>query len=277
MADAGAAMISHQRNLTVGRFVAKAVAGAPEVLRCARHFRNWKPFLRHYVTPRHLAEPFVARARHGFSITHWEASDVQTTWAVFCARNYRIPKDCNLVLDLGANIGVFSTYATRLMGAKRVIALEPVSGTFEKLKQNLSNNGLESTVTAVRKGIAGAAGTRSIYLGVSSPHSSLYYRGNPTFETGRTEDITITTLDQLFADFGLDQADVCKLDCEGGEVEALLAASDDVLRRIKCLTMEYHFPGNLSDKQTFFARLARAGFRCMWHSRVGRMATFVRD
>jgi FkbM family methyltransferase len=277
MADTEAATISRQRNLNVGRFVAKAVVGAPEVLRCARYFRNWRAFLRHYVRPGRLDEPFVAHGRRGFSITHWEASDIQTTWAVFCARNYRIPKNCDLVLDLGANIGVFSTYAARLTGAKRVISLEPVSGTFNKLKQNLSNNGLEQTVTAVQKGIAGTAGTRSIYLGVSSPHSSLYYRGNPTFETGRTEDVSVTTLDQLFADFRLDRVDVCKLDCEGGEVEALLAASDDVLRRIKCLTMEYHFPGDLCDKRTFFARLERAGFRCVWHSRVGKMATFERD
>ena len=276
MADTEAATISHQRNLTVGRFVAKAVVGAPEVLRCARYFRNCQAFLRHYVKPRHLDEPFVARGRKGFSITHWEPSDVQTTWAVFCAQNYRIPADANVVLDLGANIGVFSVYAARLMGARRVIALEPVSGTFAKLKQNLASNNLDGAVTAVQKGIAGEAGTRSIQLGVSSPHSSLYYRGDPTFETGRTEDVTITTLDRLFADFDLDQVDVCKLDCEGGEVEALLAADDGVLRRIKCLTMEYHFPGNLSDKQTFFGRLERVGFRCVWHSRVGRMATFVR-
>jgi FkbM family methyltransferase len=277
MADTEAATISHQRNLTLGRFVARAVVGVPEVVRCARYFRNFNALLRHYVTPRHFAEPFVARGRRGFSITHWEPSDVQTTWAVFCARNYRIPEDAGLVLDLGANIGVFSTYAARLMGAKRIIALEPVSGTFEKLQHNLARNELSSTVTPVRKGIAGAAGTRSIYLGTSSPHSSLYYRGNPTFETGQTQEITITTLDELFADYKLDRVDVCKMDCEGGEVEALLAASDDVLRRIRCLTMEYHFPGNLSDKQTFFARLERAGFRCAWESRVGKMATFVRD
>lgn len=277
MADTEAATISLQRNLSFGRFVSKAIVGAPEILRCARYFRNWEGFLKHYVTPRHLTEPFVARGRKRFSITHWEASDVQTTWAVFCARNYRVPRDSDVVLDLGANIGVFSTYAVRIIGAKRVIALEPVTSTFAKLKQNLSNNAMEPTVTAVQKGIGGAVGTRSIYLGVSSPHSSLYYRGNPTFETGRNEDVSITTLDQLFADFALDKVDVCKLDCEGGEVEALLAASDEVLRRIKCLTMEYHFPGNLSDKQTFFARLERVGFRCVWHSRIGRMATFLRD
>jgi FkbM family methyltransferase len=277
MADTEAATISHQRNLSVGRFVTKAIVGAPEVLRCARHFSNWEAFLKHYVAPRHLSEPFVARGRRKFSITHWEASDVQTTWAVFCARNYRLPKGCDVVLDLGANIGVFSTYAVKVAGAKRLIALEPVSSTFAKLRHNLAANGMESMVTAVQKGIAGEVGTRSIFLGVSSPHSSLYYRGNPTFETGTNEDVSLTTLDQLFADFALDRVDVCKMDCEGGEVEALLAASDDVLRRIKCLTMEYHFPGNLSDKRTFFGRLERAGFRCVWQSRIGKMATFVRD
>ena len=277
MSDTQVATIRTQRELTVGRFVARAIAGTPAVVRCARYFRNWHALLKLYVRPRQLDEPFAAQGRAGFSITHWEPSDIQTTFAVFCAKDYAMPDEPEVVLDLGANIGVFSTYAVKVMRARRVIALEPVAGTFDKLKQNLSNNALEPAVIPVRKGIGGTVETRSIYVGITSPHSSLYYRGNPTYESGATEQVEVTTLDQLFREFALDRVDVCKLDCEGGEVEALMAASDDVLRRIRRLTMEYHFPGGISDRQTFFGRLERAGFRLVWHSRRGSRATFDRD
>ena len=76
--------------------------------------------------------------------------------------------------------------------------------------------------------------------------------------------------------FDVPTIDVCKADCEGGEVEALLAASDDVLGKIRCITMEYHFPSNISDQKAFFGRLERTDFQFAWHSRVGRMATFFR-
>ena len=275
--------IKAQRDLTPGRFVARAVAGVPAVLRCAAQFKNWDALLKLYVRPRQLEQPFVARGRAGFSVTHWEPSDVQTTFAVFCARDYHLPRGADVVLDLGANIGVFSVYAAKVMGARRVVALEPVSATFRRLEHNLAANQLDGAVTAVPKGIGGATGTRTIYLGVTSPFSSLYYRGNPNAESGETEEVDIVTLERLLRDLSLDRVDVCKMDCEGAEVEALLAADDDVLRRIKVLTMEYHFPRRegsqerISDREAFFGRLERAGFVKTWEARRGTRATFVRN
>ena len=137
-------------------------------------------------------------------MTHWEPADIQTTWVVFCTSTYRIPKSCGLVLDLGANIGTFSILAAKIMGAERIIALEPVSKTFDKLRCNIENNGLASRVVTMRKGIGGSTGPRTIHLGVSSPHSSMYYRNDPRFESGRTEEIEVISLDQLFEDLGIE-------------------------------------------------------------------------
>lgn len=268
--------IRRQRNLTPVRFATKAVVGAPTVIACARHFRNWAAVTARYVRPRPMTQPFVAHGRRGFSLTHWESSDVQTTWAVFCAKSYRVPRNPDTVLDLGANIGVFTIYATHVRGAKRVIALEPVRDTFEKLQANLANNKSDASVTVARLGVGGTAGRREVHLGVSSPHSSMYFRGDSRFESGGTEEIEVTTLDRLFQEHALESVDVCKMDCEGGEVEALLGASDDVLKRIRCITMEYHFPQGISDRPTLFRRLESVGFKCAWHSRYGQMAAFVR-
>ena len=102
----------------------------------------------------------------------------------------------------------------------------------------------------------------------------MYYRNDPRFESGRTEEIEVISLDQRFKDLGIESVDLCKMDCEGGEVEALLAASDDVLRRIHLLTMEYHFPANLSDETTLFRRLSQAGFRCVVNSRVHTLVKY---
>jgi hypothetical protein len=66
------------------------------------------------------------------------------------------------------------------------------------------------------------------------------------------------------------------MDCEGGEVEAILAAGDETLRRMKHISFEYHFPGNISTESEFFGRLERAGFKCTSKSSVGRLAQFVR-
>jgi FkbM family methyltransferase len=266
-----------QRNVSPWRFVKRGVAGLPAVLACSRLFRNWQILLGMYVGMRDFVPPFVAVGRGPFTVTHWEPSDLQTTWAVFCTASYEVPRGGGLVLDLGANIGAFSIYAARVLGVERLIALEPVAQTFDKLQANIAANKLGDSVTPIRKGIGGSSGPRTIHLGVSSPHSSMFYRGDPHYESGAMETIEVTTLDQLFEDLDIDHVDMCKLDCEGGEVEALLAASDDTLRCIRHLSMEYHFPANLSDETALFGRLERAGFRCVWHDRGDRLAHLVQE
>jgi len=269
-------IIKQQRNLRPAQAIYKAVAGVPQVLRCATYFKNWPAIVQEYVTVRDINSGMRAIGRCGFGLKLWEPSDVQTLWAVFCNCNYRVADRPNVALDLGANIGIFSIYAAKVKRARKIIALEPVAGTFAKLRDNVNSNALNDTVTCIQEGIGDAIGRRSIYCGVSSPHSSMYYRGDSRFESGQTETIQVTTLEGVFDRFGLESVDVCKADCEGAEVEALLSASDDILRRIRCITMEYHFPSRIWDQKTFFSRLEQTGFKLAWHSKIGRMATFLR-
>ena len=175
----------------------------------------------------------------------------------------------------GRNIGAFTLYATRCRSARLVYALEPVAETFATLDANVQANRLQN-VRVIRKGIGGTPGPRTIYLGVTSQHSSLIHRGMPQFESGATEQVEIITLEQLFDELQLREIDMVKMDCEGGEVEAIMAASDQTLRQIKHLSMEYHFPGNISNEEEFFGRLKQAGFQCTRQSRLGRLAQFAR-
>ncbi len=176
---------------------------------------------------------------------------------------------------MGANIGAFSIFATCCRNARQVYALELVTSTFDTLQDNLRANGL-ANVSALRKGIGRESGKRTIYLGVTSQHASIIYRGMPRYESGLTEEVEIVTLEDLFDELKIDKVDMAKMDCEGGEVEAILAASDECLRRIKHISLEYHFQNNISNETEFFGRLALAGFKCTKKSRVGRLAQFVR-
>ena len=180
------------------------------------------------------------------------------------------------LLDLGANIGAFTLYASRCRAARFVYGFEPVASTFALLQQNVEANRLHN-VHLFRKGIGGRPGQRSMHLGITSQHASLIYRGDQEYESGETEEVEIVTLEQLFSEANIDEVGMAKMDCEGGEVEAILAASDDTLRRIKHLSLEYHYPGNISTDAEFFGRMVRAGFRCIRRSNVERLAQFVRE
>ena len=93
-------------------------------------------------------------------------------------------------------------------------ALEPVSETFAVLEENIQANEV-GNVRMLRKGIGGNPGPRTIYLGVTSQHSSINYRGMPQYESGKTEQIELVTLEQLFDELQLQEVDMAKMDCEG--------------------------------------------------------------
>ena len=154
-------------------------------MRCAQRFKNWNSVVGQYVRPSSFVESSIATGRENFEIQLWEPSDVQTVWAVFCNCNYQVPEAPAVVLDLGANIGTFSIYAAKVKRARRIIALEPVADTFAKLHKNIAANGLDSVVTCVQQGIGAAPGTRTIYQGTSSPHSSMYFEAILSLSQGK--------------------------------------------------------------------------------------------
>lgn len=264
-----------ERGISPWRAAVTGVARSAQVARCVRTFRNCREITRVYAGAE-MPPGFAAHGRQGFVVPATDPSDVQTVWVVFCAGDYFVPQDCATVLDLGANIGAFTIYAARCRGARTVYAFEPVAATFATLVQNVQANGLTS-VQPFQKGIGARSERRRIHLGVTSQHASLIHRGLREYESGDAEDVEIVTLEDLLNGLNLDQVDMAKMDCEGGEVEAILAASDTTLRRIRHISLEYHFPGGISTEAEFFGRLARAGFRCTRRSRAGRVAQFIRE
>jgi FkbM family methyltransferase len=245
-----------------------------QVARAAKTFKNWLEMTRIYAGAA-MPNDFLVKGRSGFSLPLQFPSDVQTTWVVFCSGEYYLPEGCRTVLDLGANIGAFTLRAAYCGRAQQIYSLEPVAATFAALEENIRANGVPNA-TLVRKGIGRATERRTIYLGTASPHSSIIFRGMREDESGQTEQVEIITLSDLFNELSIDEVDMAKMDCEGGEVEAILAASDATLRRIKHISMEYHFPANISNETELFGRLKRAGFRCRSKSRAGRLAQFER-
>ena len=70
---------------------------------------------------------------------------------VFLQRVYAAgPRDPNLIVDLGANIGLSTIFFLRAFPNARVIAVEPDPANFAMLQANLRSNGFEDRCEAVR-------------------------------------------------------------------------------------------------------------------------------
>jgi FkbM family methyltransferase len=138
-----------------------------------------------------------------------------------------------VVIDVGANIGMFSLHVAADHGAAAVYAFEPFADSFALLQRNAARNRL-AAIVPVPLAIAGTAGARELRLqGRHGVHS--LYGG-----AGEAVRIDCITLADAFARFAIARCDFLKLDCEGAEYEILLATPSAVYARIARIALEYH-------------------------------------
>jgi FkbM family methyltransferase len=145
------------------------------------------------------------------------------------------------VMDLGANVGIYTAYCA-LHGAK-VTAYEPDPSTFTILAEMVSNAGLQAIL--VNKAVW--TGTERVPFYGHGDTSGGRLQRNGAFRVSgcghwdRTEEegafVESVSFDDAVGDVDWD---CIKMDIEGAEFEVLLNAAPETLRRIKFAFVEIH-------------------------------------
>lgn len=160
--------------------------------------------------------------------------------------NYRILqsgiqfKSGDIVIDVGANEGVFSIMLAKLFPEIQIIAIEPVPNTFNTLCKNLQLNNIDPHTRIIPKQIAlGAEEAGSVTLNVSKDYSG----GSSSFCTFTPSDqyqITVpsTSLDYIFELFQVEHCKLLKIDTEGAEYDILYNFHQ--FSKVEYMTMEIH-------------------------------------
>lgn len=159
-----------------------------------------------------------------------------------------LPEKGAVVLDVGANIGLFTLFLVHKYGRSRfseIHLFEPNPDTFERLKRNLAANGLEDLCRAHRLALSDRAGT--VYMEAPRGYSVL-----STISDAGTVPVECKTLDAWRAETGPESVDLFKVDVEGHEMP-LLRGAPETLRRSRHLFIEVK-----SEHLPEFDALARA-------------------
>jgi len=139
----------------------------------------------------------------------------------------------DVVVDIGAHVGVVSVFMAKRYPGIRLLCYEPVPENFERLARNLQANGV--TASAFNYGVSGD-GRDLVIRGDLAMNSG----GSGAFVDGDIICIAPTvTLRDIFEEHEIDRVALLKIDCEGAEYE-ILRASEDLLGRIDRLRGEFH-------------------------------------
>src|SRR5690606_9273088 len=158
-----------------------------------------------------------------------------------------------VILDLGANIGLFSLYAAQF--AKKIVAVEPASSIYEYLSKNVDS---EHTIYPVQAAIGAENG--SLELFGSDDNLTMFSAHKVGIHNEKSEKVKMIGLQTLLDLFSLTHVDFMKLDIEGSEFEVL--ASDEFLKaapKIDCIMGEIH-PWTGRNPQQCVQALEEAGF-----------------
>jgi FkbM family methyltransferase len=132
----------------------------------------------------------------------------------------------DIVLDAGANVGVFTRKAL-WAGASKVIAIEPGPENLECLRRNLTSEIESGRVVLFPKGVWDKGDVLKFAIDPNDSAEDSFVR---PIENAEFVQIPVTTVDELVAELHLPRVDFIKMDIEGAEQKAVLGARNTISR-----------------------------------------------
>ena len=130
----------------------------------------------------------------------------------------RVVRNGDMCLDVGANMGWYTTLLNKLSGPKgEVHAFEPVPRIYEALKKNVALLDDSSNVHINNCALGDAPGKVELHLfaGLPNGHTSISTMGRTDFTTVESP---IVTLDSYLEEKQIERVDFVKVDIEGAEL-----------------------------------------------------------
>jgi len=212
--------------------------------------------------------PFDLRFKDGKTLR------VREFWAlflfdeIFVQNCYESPEVLNCapfgtVIDVGANIGLFTLRSKQLWPNAQIVSIEPHPDNFSKLQEHVEINGLRD-IWPLQVGISEKCGQFDLYIsGRNIAGHSMYKKTDQAVSIS----IPTCTLDNAMAMIPAGAgAILLKIDCEGCEYPLLSNLTVEMANRISCIVFEPE--RSLYDLSALIQRLVFLGFTISNHTNL---------
>lgn len=141
-----------------------------------------------------------------------------------------------VIIDCGANVGLFTHYAYPF--ASKIYSIEPSKTHLEVLEHMVKFNKMDDKVTIIGKAISNTNGTADFF---HPENVTMYSLKGEVAPSGEKETVETIDMEKLFTDYKIEHVDFMKLDVEGVECEIIGSpAFAKVAHKIDSMVIEWH-------------------------------------
>lgn len=142
----------------------------------------------------------------------------------------------DIVLDIGANGGIYSIIASKCVGSTgHVYAFEPSSREVELLQRNIEQNSLKN-VTIIERAVGDNTTDVRFAIAKDGGLNALVDNKRPDQKIEKWEYVPMISIDEFMNEFSLDHIDFIKVDVEGAE-HLVFKGAKKLLKSRKAITI----------------------------------------
>ncbi|MEK6844552.1 MAG: FkbM family methyltransferase [Nanoarchaeota archaeon] len=176
---------------------------------------------------------------------------------IYNPKNFEI-RESDVILDIGAHIGCFSVFASKLAEKGRIFSFEPFPENFALLKDNILLNKINN-ITSINKALGNKNGKTDIFLSMHNTGGHSFYSSHKNSE--KKIKVDVTSLPSFMKENKISKINFLKMDCEGAEFEILFNCPKDTLEKIEKISMEYHNKSGVNNVNVLKQYLENNGFK----------------
>lgn len=207
-------------------------------LRCVNKVSNW------YIIPLVYyklikSKYFVLLLKNGLKVKmRTNSTDLQAFVNVWILEEYKedgfeIGKN-DVVIDIGAHIGLFTLYASQFCRNGLIYAFEPFKDNWDLFRENMQINNL-TNINVLNCAVAGKKEKIRIYEDSKDDAAHSMYGDGDNFS-----EIEAVTISDIIDTQHITKCDLLKLDCEGAEYEIIKSIPREYFSKIEKICLEYH-------------------------------------
>jgi len=146
--------------------------------------------------------------------------------------NFEI-KPNDVVIDVGAHIGLFTIYASQFCTNGKIYSFEPFADNYELLLENITLNNLDN-VKSFNQAISNSNEPIKLFLNDDESGHSMFSQSSKSII------VDSISLQKFFDENQIKHCNFLKLDCEGAEYEIIKNLPFEYFQKIDKLVIEYH-------------------------------------